>query len=749
MSEDPATKITPEAGRPWIAGLASGIGVVLLAGLLLAIVDVIHAGGAPIAVAGFWALLAVPLALGSGIVLAGGNAQWGAGWLRRLFRRLREDDKLDRAVAGAAIAAGLLAIALVFGISKLALSLLGEDVQRKAIGAKLLGAAVVAAIPVVALLAIPLYRGTRHLAVIVPPIGIPRVLVLVLATALVGVAAVAFIIYTQLDHQSMPISSYVVVGSLPLLAIVIAILASGPLAHVRGRIKGRAVIALVGLVVAMVLPAVGLRKPSQGTRLAVENASFIGPLLVPMIRKRIDRDGDGKSPFFGGPDCDDSDPGVYEGATEIAENGKDDNCIGGDGKREVLAAPRDVPKTTLTGGKNLVIIFIDTLRHDRLGFTGYQRDGKSLTPNIDKLAAQSIVFERAFAQAPNTPRSVPSFLGSRYPTQIAFDKKRRTNYPTVLDENLLLFEVMQPAGFRTIGMTSHFYFCDRVKQPDTCQDVFKSMASNIQQGAVEWDNKETVDIGPSNKDISGPRIVKKTVARLEELAKADQKFAMLIHLAEPHSTYMIYDEHPITERGDAALSQRYDYEILQVDKRVGELLESLDKTGLAKTTTVVLLSDHGEAFGVHKMAGQRMFFHGQTLYRELIHVPLIWRVPGATPRKATDVVMLLDLAPTIADLFDLEVPPAWQGRSLVPAIEGKALEPKPAYAELVAVPDWEHESRSMITGDGKHHVLFNLRDWEIYDLEADAAETTNLEGKDSPDGERMKEQLTRWIERGQ
>jgi arylsulfatase A-like enzyme len=217
-------------------------------------------------------------------------------------------------------------------------------------------------------------------------------------------------------------------------------------------------------------------------------------------------------------------------------------------------------------------------------------------------------------------------------------------------------------------------------------------------------------------------------------------------LFEPHSTYMTHDGYPITEKGTEALSQKYDYEIAVTDGQVGALLDALENTGLAKTTTVVVLSDHGEAFGVHTMAGQRMFFHGQTLYRELVHVPLMFRIPGVEGRMTKDVVQLLDLAPTLVALFGLQAPASWQGRSLVPALEGKPLEPRPAYGELIPVPDWEHESRAMITADGKRHVLFDLTDWQIYDLEADPDEKTNLAGKD-PDTDKLKQQLTRWIER--
>src|SRR4029078_12567237 len=96
---------------------------------------------------------------------------------------------------------------------------------------------------------------------------------------------------------------------------------------------------------------------------------------------------------------------------------------------------------------------------------GYQRDGKSLTPRLDAFAKESVRFTRAFSQAPNTPRWVPSFMASRFPSQVKVDKVFKS-YPTVLDDNELLFEILHDAGFATIGETSPLFFCDLKKYTD-------------------------------------------------------------------------------------------------------------------------------------------------------------------------------------------------------------------------------------------------------------------------------------------
>jgi arylsulfatase A-like enzyme len=361
---------------------------------------------------------------------------------------------------------------------------------------------------------------------------------------------------------------------------------------------------------------------------------------------------------------------------------------------------------------NVLVIMIDTLRADRLGVAGYRRDDASLTPSLDGLVAQGAWFTRAYAQAPNTPRSMPSFMTSRYPSVVAVDKLFK-NYPRVADENLMLFEVLREAGLTTLGYASHFYFRD---------------AQNFVQGFDLYDNEGALDIGPGNRDIAAPRIVPKVTAKLAELGQSRQRFAMWVHLFEPHSTYVEHEGRRITERGTASLVQKYDYEIAFTDEWVGRILAALDTSGLAGNTIVVIASDHGEAFGVHSFAGQKMFFHGQTLYDELLRVPLILRVPGAAPTRSDAVVELIDVAPTLLDALGLPIPPSFMGRSLVPALRGEALPPRPAFAELIPYPSWDHEGRAVMAGDGRWKLFDRVSDnrKELYDLVADPEERKDL-----------------------
>jgi arylsulfatase A-like enzyme len=744
MSE-PALTAAP---HPYRDGLAAGLGTFVVAWIAVALIDVALSGAfaAAPALLALWAVPSLALGVAAGVVAASVKATWGDGAVSAGLDRLRRDRRLDVEIAGAILAAGVVAVVLL-GVVAVGAQVLVANVQRKNVGALLLGVAVVAAIPALAMLALPVHRVTRRLAVVVPRLGpVPRVVVLVVG-AVGGVAVLGlFFVMTRLDWRALKLGAFALLAALPMIAGLVALVAYGPADGVRRRIPGRGAITAAVAALAVVLALVVLRgTPSPATVSAVTEQSVGGGTLVSIGRRFRDADGDGQSAFFGGPDCDDSLATVHPGAKEIPGNGVDDNCVGGD--RAGDSSPTDMPPQHDTPAQaqrriafdgNVLFLMVDTVRADRLGAAGYQRDGASLTPRLDALAAESVYFTRAYAQAPNTPRSMPSIMASRYPSQVAVDQSFK-NYPRVDDGNEMLFETLKAAGMATHGVASHFYFRDE---------------RNFTQGFDLFDNEGALDIAPSNKDIAAPRIVPRAIARLQELAQKKQRFAMFVHLFEPHSTYVEHPElkRPITESGTAALNQKYDYEIAFTDQWIGTLLDGLRTAGLAETTAVVVLSDHGEAFGVHSFAGQRMFFHGQTLYDELLRVPLIVHVPGVKPRKVDTVVELVDVAPTLAELVGAPVPAIWAGRSLIPVLAGDDLSPRPAHAELMPAPSWNHEGKAMISGDGRWKVFYRISDsrFELYDLTADPEEKNDLWGKDGSrageDGKRMQAALLEWME---
>jgi choline-sulfatase len=416
---------------------------------------------------------------------------------------------------------------------------------------------------------------------------------------------------------------------------------------------------------------------------------------------------------------------------DVPGNGVDEYCEGGDAKPSAAAPPaagsdggKEATSTATATAPiapitprgdafkgNLLIITIDALRADRLGVAGYGRpEGHSLTPTLDALARKGTYFRRAWSQAPNTPRSFPVILTGRYPSDIAWDKPG-VNYPNLLPTNHTFFESLAAAGLKPIGIFSHFYFtADR----------------GISRGFAEWSDDGAGTIAESNKDVASPRIVPRVIERLRQAAAKKERFALWTHLFEPHSSYMPHKEFPATLSGVPGLMEKYDYEIAFCDSWVAKLIDAVKKLGLADSTAIVIIADHGEAWGEHKT-----YFHGTDLFDEQLRVPMIFVVPGHAGQIIDEPVALVDVAPTLIDLVGAPVPAAMRGRSLLPIIlNGKAAArasaPRPIFAEMLPATAWPHQAAMMM--DDNHKIIHRISDrrWELYDLGADPGEKKNL-----------------------
>lgn len=730
------------------------------------------------AVALGWGLLA-------GVVLGAADRTFGlAGALRRLRARF------DEAGRDASAAAGILAALVCVGLWALVFVRLYESRDEEflikvrvasrflavaALG--LAGACAAAWLPVhrAVLRGLELARLARWRSATWPLTF--RVLA---ALAAGGALALAGAVWLMVSNEEMAN-----VRRLPLFLLTLVLghtVCTAALAWAlrRRRLPRAAVAALVGAPAMVVaLTAVALDR-APAVHEAAETRSEVQGLLLGTLRGLLDLDGDGYASLLAGGDCDDGDAAIGPHAEEVPGNGIDDDCQGGDADPNAVAAwvadpsllaeedeatgpsaggatpagaapgagadgsagtssgeggtapappggagtsaeapapaaPPPVPRK----GLNVLLILVDTVRADHVGFYGYERD---TTPAMDAFAAESVVFRHAYAQANNTPRSIPSLLTSRFPSAINWVRIDR-NYPNLRDEEHTLAESLTEAGYRTEAETSHYYFVPK---------------RNLDQGFAEWSNPGAGTIKESNNAVTAPKILPRAIGRLEKLAKRAEPWFLLVHFFEPHGSYMPHK--PPADFG-RALVDRYDGELRFADDHVGLLLRKVEELGLSDDTIVVITSDHGEAFREH-----RYYFHGHTVYNEELHVPLIMRIPGVSPRWVEERVALLDVAPTLLSAIGVPIAPSMQGVDLVPTILERKKRGLPIYAELLPYPNWPEDQRALILGH--HKVLYTKKGnvWELYDLQKDPTEQENL-FRTHPKASVYKQALLDWMAR--
>jgi arylsulfatase A-like enzyme len=709
-----------DAHGPVAASTFAGI---LGAGLLDGVVTLARAGGDASGAAPGVLVLAVGL-YGVAGLLAGLVAGLLAGGVLRAIPggagSLRADLPRDRAVATgilATVVGVMVAAAVAAAGQKL---LIGKMASARLAAIAAAGMVAIAAVPAaaVALAALPLVRGVARALPRPRAIGATGLLLLglVLSGAAAGVLALS-----RADWRVLDLGPLVALAAAGLLGAGHGLFWYG---SAPGRKLGARVPATATAATAVILSfgalMAGARVPEGSPAYKAINDGALGLRFgVALARRLTDHDGDGFSARFGGGDCDDTRADVYPGAEDIPGDGIDQDCEGGDAKpgtpepataeaspSAATPPPRPRDKAKAWQG-NLLIVTIDAFRADRIGMTGYGRPpGRSLTPTLDALARRGTYFRRAWSQAPNTPRSFPSILTSRYPSDIAWDKPG-VNYPNLLPSNHTVFEGLAAAGLDPIGIFSHFYFT-----PDR----------GISKGFVEWSDDGAGTIAESNKDIASPRIVPRVIERLRKAAARKERFVIWTHLFEPHSSYMTHPEFPTSLSGVPGLVEKYDYEIAFTDLWVAKLMAALAELHLARDTAIVVMADHGEAFGEHKI-----FFHGQDLFDEQLRVPLIIAVPGQAPRTIDDDVALVDVAPTLLDLVGAPIPAAMRGASLMPFIEGARPRARhPIFAELMPATAWPHHAVMMISGDHKIIHRISDRGWELYDLAHDPGEKKNL-----------------------
>jgi tetratricopeptide (TPR) repeat protein len=344
----------------------------------------------------------------------------------------------------------------------------------------------------------------------------------------------------------------------------------------------------------------------------------------------------------------------------------------------------------------IVLISIDTLRADRLPAYGYTR---VQTPALDALAADGVVFERAYSHSPQTLPAHASILTGRLP----FEHGVRDNVGYALAENeRTLAELLRNRGFSTGAAVSSY-----VLRPDT----------GIAQGFASYD-AELPASAPESSVGAVQRDGGRTFEAAERwLASQDgQRLFLFLHLYEPHKPYAPPERFA---RYDA-----YDGEIAYADEIVGRFVQTLKKRDLYHGATIIVLSDHGEGLGDH---GEQE--HGLFLYDESVRVPLIVKQPDSigAGRRITSPVQHIDIVPTVLDFVRAPVPGDLRGRSLRDVLESSdaTLPEEGIYAEAFYSRLHFGWSELYSLTDARYRYIKAPRE-ELYDLQQDPREQQNL-----------------------
>ncbi|MCD6193208.1 MAG: sulfatase [Candidatus Aminicenantes bacterium] len=312
--------------------------------------------------------------------------------------------------------------------------------------------------------------------------------------------------------------------------------------------------------------------------------------------------------------------------------------------------PSLAKRPSLKDSPNIILIVIDTLRVDHVSYYGYQR---KTTPHIDNLAETSILFENCFSVAPWTTPSIGSILTSQYPTVLGIEWD-----PVKINKKFLtLAEILRENSYLTAGIISHLFISSKL---------------NFDQGFSLYDEENA----RGHDYISSPSITEKAIDFLRK--NRSRKFFLFLHYFDPHYDYILHDKYNYYPdyKGKLYSGQQikdllklapsmspedikyvislYDSEISFTDEYIGKLLNEIKRLGLYDNSLIILTGDHGEEF---LERGDNHIGHTKTLYKELIHVPLIIKLPyQTTPRRITRNVSLIDLMPTVLDIVGLGIP---------------------------------------------------------------------------------------------
>lgn len=281
-------------------------------------------------------------------------------------------------------------------------------------------------------------------------------------------------------------------------------------------------------------------------------------------------------------------------------------------------------------GRDIVLVTVDALRADRLGA---RRNGQPLTPEMDALAREGVVFEAAYAPTPHTSYSLTSLMTGKYMRPLLLQGAG--------EDSDTWADLLRTYDYRTAA----FY-------PPAVFFIDTARFTRFERARLGFEYSK-VEFAEGDKRLGQIR------AYLAE-EPAEQKLFLWLHLFGPHEPY---EAHPPYDFGPRDVD-RYDSEVAFADRTLGELVRMV--RARSPEAVILVTADHGEEFGEH---GGR--YHGTTVYEEQVRVPLIVVAPGSVrPGRVAQPVQTIDLLPTVLSALSVPPQPRIRGRDLGPLLGG-------------------------------------------------------------------------------
>ena len=412
--------------------------------------------------------------------------------------------------------------------------------------------------------------------------------------------------------------------------------------------------------------------------------------------------------------------------------------------------------------RNVLFIISDDLKASVLPAYGNQ---VCKTPNLDRLAASGLVFERAYCQGLACAPSRPSFLRSIYP-------KSRASAPTI-------GEHFQRHGIHTARVGKVFHMpvphaqldgSDGKDVPECWTERYNTKsAETFSPGLYRLLNSDIVTRRIEDRDAKGPNrmwatvesdqedgsdqadymVATKAIELLQQRKAAGKPFFLAVGLVRPHvpmaAPKRFFDMYPQQEmkippliEGDLddipqagrgsdgkglndmeesrrRMWQAYYASVTFMDEQVGRVLDELERLGLRESTAIVFTTDHGYHLGEHG------FWQKGNLHEEVVRVPLIFSVPGMKPGRSASLVELVDFYPTCTHILGLPIPESLQGRSLMPILENPS-----ATVRDTALSIHNRGTAGGLRAARWHYMNYGKKGEELYDMIKDPHQYKNV-----------------------